>query len=222
MHLRALATDYDGTIATSGRLPPDVRGVLARWRETGRALVLVTGRELGDLARVCPELDLFDRVIVENGAVLHRPRTGETVLLCDPVPDALILAMRRRALVPFGVGRAILAMGRAHADAVEATARELGLPVSLSFNKSSVMVLPAGVDKASGLRSALGELGVDLADTVAFGDAENDLPFMRACGLSVAVANALPELKSAADRVAAAAEGAGVREVVEALLDGES
>jgi hydroxymethylpyrimidine pyrophosphatase-like HAD family hydrolase len=218
MRFRALATDYDGTIATRGRLPPDVRAALVRWREAGRALVLVTGRELGDLGRACPELELFDRVVGENGAVLNRPPTGETVLLSEPVADALVVGLRHRGVVPFGVARAILAAARASAAGIEATARELGVPMSLSFNKSSVMVLPPGVDKASGLYAALAELGARAGETVGFGDAENDLPFLRVCGMSVAVANAVPELREQADRVTSSAEGAGVREVIDELL----
>jgi hydroxymethylpyrimidine pyrophosphatase-like HAD family hydrolase len=218
MRYRALATDYDGTIATNGRLPAATRAALLRWRESGRALLLVTGRELNDLKRVCPELDLFDRVVVENGAVLHRPLTGETVLLCEPVADELLLALRRRAGIPFGSGRAILATSRTHADAVLRLAAELGVGVSLSYNKSSVMILPAGIDKATGMKAALAEVGVSPDATVGVGDAENDLAFMAACGLAVAVANALPDVRSSAGRTTQAAEGDGVVELVEGLL----
>ena len=218
MRYRALATDYDGTIATGGRLPAATRAALLRWQESGRALLLVTGRELGDLERVCPELDLFDRVVVENGAVLHRPRSGETVLLCEPVADELLLALRRRAGIPFGSGRAVLATARVHADAVASLAAGLGVAVSLAYNKSSVMILPAGVDKATGMRAALAELGIDAEATVGVGDAENDLAFMAACGLGVAVANALPEVRASAGRTTHGAEGEGVVELVEGLL----
>lgn len=217
MFYRALATDYDGTIATAGRLPAPTRAALLRWREAGRVLLLVTGRELNDLTRVCPELDLFDLVVVENGAVLHRPLTGETELLCAPVADELLLGLRR-AGIPFGVGRAILATSRAHADAVSLLAKELGVRITLSYNKSSVMVLPYGVDKAFGMKAALRELGLTPEATVGVGDAENDLAFMAACGLAVAVANALPDVRSSAGRTTAAAEGEGVVELVDGLL----
>src|SRR5262245_60552365 len=66
-----LACDYDGTTATDGRIEPATAQALRRLRDSGRKLVLVTGRVLEDLERVCPELDLFDRVVAENGAVLY-------------------------------------------------------------------------------------------------------------------------------------------------------
>jgi hydroxymethylpyrimidine pyrophosphatase-like HAD family hydrolase len=54
--------------------------------------------------------------------------------------------------------------------------------------------------------------------TVGIGDAENDEPFLRRCGLSVAVANAIPALKDRVDLVTTAAYGAGVAELVDGLL----
>lgn len=63
------------------------------------------------------------------------------------------------------------------------------------LNKRSLMVLPRGVNKASGLRDALDELGIAPEDTVGVGDAENDEAFLALCGYSAAVANALPKLR---------------------------
>jgi hydroxymethylpyrimidine pyrophosphatase-like HAD family hydrolase len=92
------------------------------------------------------------------------------------------------------------------------------LPLKLIFNKDAVMVLPPGVDKGSGLRAALEELGCTTDDVVAVGDAENDLALFQAAKLKVAVANALPQLQANADWVTSAARGEGVRELVERLL----
>lgn len=73
MRYLALACDYDGTLATDGKVGEDVVAALERVRETGRRLVLVTGRELPDLAGAFPRLDLFERVVAENGGLLCRP-----------------------------------------------------------------------------------------------------------------------------------------------------
>jgi hypothetical protein len=88
------------------------------------------------------------------------------------------------------------------------------------FNKDSVMVLAEGVDKASGLIAALPMLGLAPAQVLGVGDAENDHSFLAVCGLSAAVANALPELKAEVDLVAEGDEGAGVAWLIERLLDG--
>ncbi len=58
------------------------------------------------------------------------------------------------------------------------------------------MVLPAGVNKASGLAAALARLQLSPLNVVGIGDAENDHAFLRACGCAVAVANALLMVKA--------------------------
>ena len=80
------------------------------------------------------------------------------------------------------------------------------------------MILPVGVDKASGAAAALADLGLSPRDAVGVGDAENDLPLFELCGLSAAVADALPELKERADLVTRGESGAGVRELIERLV----
>ena len=49
MRYHALACDYDGTIAHHGRVDDETIAALSRLRETGRRLILVTGRELKDV-----------------------------------------------------------------------------------------------------------------------------------------------------------------------------
>jgi hydroxymethylpyrimidine pyrophosphatase-like HAD family hydrolase len=213
----ALATDYDGTLATGGRVEPDTVVALTRLLSSGRTLLLVTGRELTDLKRVFVHLDLFDRVVAENGALIYRPQTGEEELLCAPASEELIA--RLRALkVPCSAGRAVVATTDIHEQTVRGAIRELRLDLDVTLNKGSLMVLPAGVDKRFGLMQALVELSLPPEKVVAIGDAENDHPFLMACGFAVAVANALPELKSHADLVTAGANGIGVTEVIDHLL----
>ncbi len=77
MRYLALATDYDGTLAHHGRVDEPTETALRRLKETGRRLIMVTGRELDELKEVCPQLDLFDRVVAENGALLYRPEAKE-------------------------------------------------------------------------------------------------------------------------------------------------
>ena len=218
MHFRTLATDYDGTLASSGQIAAATGLAMQRWRQTGRSIVLVTGRTLRDLERACPDLTVFDRVVAEDGALLHRPQTRETVLLCEPIPIALILALRERSIVPIGLGRVVLAGSRVDAEVILEVARELGLVVQASYNKATVMVLPQGIDKASGLRMALGELDVTTTSTVSIGDAENDLSLLRCCGRGIAVANALPEICAVAHHVTRSAAGAGVAETIDEIL----
>ncbi|MDB5815149.1 MAG: yidA [Rhodocyclales bacterium] len=213
----ALATDYDGTIAHDGIVDDDTLAALSRWRAAGKKLLLVTGREFNELRRVFPHCDMFDRIVAENGALLYDPATQHTRMLSPAPPDAFLTALQARG-VPFTLGRSIVATVEPHEHAVLAAIRDLGLEWHVIFNKGSVMALPANITKATGLLPALEELGIDAAQTVGVGDAENDHAFLRLCGLSAAVANALPSLKQNVDIVTQGARGQGVAELIEHLL----
>jgi len=97
--------------------------------------------------------------------------------------------------------------------------RALSLEWRLELNKGAVMLLPAGVDKRTGLAAALAGWGLSLRDAVAVGDAENDQAMLSASGRGVAVANATPALRAAASLVTHAAQGEGVEELVARLLE---
>ena len=122
---------------------------------------------------------------------------------------------------PLPVGRGIVATWEPNETIGLETIRDLGLELQILFNKGAVMVLPTGVNKASGLAAALSRLGLSPHNVVGIGDAENDHAFLRACGCSVAVANALPIVKADADIVTKAARGAGVVETIEQLLEND-
>lgn len=221
-HFKALATDYDGTVAHDGVMDDETVAALEKLKHSGRKLVMVTGRELPDLLRVCPRLDLFDRVVAENGALLYTPATREQRPLGPPPPAAFVACLEAQGMTPLSVGRVIVATWEPNETAVLKAIRDLGLDLQIIFNKGAVMVLPNGINKASGLGAALEDLGFSAHNIVATGDAENDLAFMRICGCAVAVGNALPAVKEAADLVTEASRGAGVAEAIDVWLDDEA
>jgi len=96
--------------------------------------------------------------------------------------------------------------------------KRMGLDYQVIFNKGAVMVLPSGINKATGLKAALEELRLSPHNTVAIGDAENDHAFLSASECGVAVANALPALREKADVVTRGDHGAGVEELIDQLL----
>ncbi len=214
----ALACDYDGTLAHDGSVGRDERAALRRLRESGRRAILLTGRILEDWLRVFDEPRLFDLVVAENGAVLHNPATRETRALAAAPPEDFTTALERRGVSPVGRGRVIVATWRPHESAVLSAIRDAGLELQVIFNRGAVMVLPSGVNKATGLSAALTQLGLSPHNVVGIGDAENDHAFLTACECSVAVANALPTLKARVDWVTAADHGGGVIELADRLL----
>ena len=62
-----------------------------------------------------------------------------------------------------------------------------------------IEIVPKGISKASALKSLAGKLGISIAETMAIGDAYNDLPMLQAAGKSIAMGNAFPEVKEVTD-----------------------
>ena len=92
---------------------------------------------------------------------------------------------------------------------------ELVATTSVS-NNIEINSVNAGKDKA--LLALAAHLGIPREDTVAFGDGTNDLAMLRAAGLGVAMANADPKVKAAADEITGSNNDAGVARVIWRLL----
>lgn len=217
MQYLALATDYDGTLALHGRVSVATLEALGRARQSGRKLIMVTGRELPDLRSVFPQLELFDLIVAENGALLYWPAENRTEVLAEPPPESLCEALKERNL-PVSCGKVVIGTWRPHETTVLEVISSLGLEHHIIFNKDAVMVLPSGINKATGLARALEEMKISADAVVGIGDAENDHAFLDSCAVAAAVDNALPSLKDHCDLVMTKDHGDGVIELIDRLL----
>lgn len=241
--VRALFTDIDGTLTTEHRLRAETYAALWRWHESGKKLVLVTGRAAGwaeAFARQWP----VDAVIAENGNVLFRPgRRGLEMKLSLP-PDELARERRRmfaavRAIqerVPGAklsgdsryteVGLAIdyneeVHLGAEAAEAIEDYLRRRGFQAV----RSSVHVnfWPGKADKLTACRALARAMGLKREELVYVGDSVNDEPMFGGFPLSVGVANVrdvLDRITQPPAYVTRGREGQGFEEVVDVLLGG--
>jgi len=219
-HVRyhALAADYDGTLAHHGLIDDLTWASLRQLRESGRKLLVVTGRQLDELLGLVQHPEMFDRIIAENGAVLYSPATKHVKLLAPPPPRAFADELARRGVDRVAVGRVIVATWEPHQDTVLRAIHDMALELQVIFNKGAVMVLPTGVNKATGLDAAVKDLGLSRHNIVAIGDAENDHALLTRAELGVAVANALPVLKDHADLVTPGDHGIGVSQVIDRVI----
>jgi phosphoglycolate phosphatase (TIGR01487 family) len=216
----ALATDYDGTLAHDGIVREATFDALKRFKARGGTAILATGRVLPELQQLFAGLPEFNLVVAENGGVLYWPASGEIRALAPPPPQDFVEELQRRGVGPVSVGHCIVATWTPHEIAVLETIKDMQLGLSIIFNKNAVMILPTGVDKASGVKAAFTALGLKPSETIGVGDAENDVPFLKLCGLGVAVANALDVVKQSADLTTKGARGEGVAEVLDSLPSG--
>lgn len=218
MRYLALATDFDGVVASEGRPSGEALAAIKRLRSSGRKAILVTGRRLPCLLASCPDLTMFDYVVAENGAVVHHPRTDETVLLAEPLSEEFVRRLDELQVRPLEVGSVIVATWIPHQAAVLQAIQELGVEYHIIFNRSAVMILPAGVNKATGIEYVLRKMGLSRHEVVGVGDSENDHSFMKRCECSATVANAVPSILRAAAIVAKGANGAGLAELIDELV----
>src|SRR3954463_13745647 len=219
MRYLTLVADYDGTLADNDRISEETAQALGRLRASGRRVIMVTGRRLNDLLAVCTCPKLFDLIVAENGAVVYEPSTRTEIVLANPPAKALVKALRARSVAPLEIGEVIVATLEPQRAAVQDVVWELGLEAQVIGNRGAVMILPAGVNKASGMEYALRKLGLSRHEAVGIGDAENDHSFLEACECAVGVKNATPSLKENVVFVTSNANGAGVRELIDALIE---
>lgn len=221
MRYNVLACDYDETLARAGQVDEETIEALERLSRAGIKLLLVTGRELDDLLSVFPHPALFDLIVAENGALLYDPRQRTCDPLAAPPPPELADRLRAANVTPLGIGQVLIATRMPHDVQVLEAIRDLGLELQVIYNKGAVMVLPAGVNKATGLTAALDRLALSRHSVVAVGDGENDHAFLTAAECGATVANALPALREACDLPLDGEAGRGVAELAGKLLAGD-
>lgn len=218
MRYLALVTDYDGVIASNGRASDAAVSAIKRLRMSGRRTILVTGRRLGNLQESFPHLSLFDYVVAENGALVYEPRSREETLLAKPPPAEFIERLKELGVEPLDVGRVIVATWLPHHTAALQAIQETGLELQVVFNRTAVMVLPAGINKATGMDYVLRKLGLSPHEVVGVGDSENDHSFLERSECAATVANAVPSIHKLAAIVAKNENGAGLAELIDELI----
>lgn len=221
MRFVALAAGFDGTLARGGRVDERSIAALETLAASGRKLILVTARVLRELLEIFPEARIFDRIVAENGAVMHQPATRESEILAPAPSELLLQELERNEIEPLAVGSSIIATSASQAAAVREAIGKLRLDCRLVRNGDTLMILPAEVDKASGVREALRRLGVSPHNLVAIGDGQNDLSLFQLAEYAVAVRNADSYAKRIAQRTTSGEHCDGFLELARDLIDSD-
>lgn len=185
------------------------------------------------LDQVVRVVELFDangtQYFLEANSGLYgspgiKPRLRELVF--GGVTDEVILAELEIGLGPF-TDRVIIGADPARDDinkisfldcplSIEEIRSELGdaftvIPGSVPmFGPNSGELSLPGVHKATAIQALLDHLGVDVADTLGYGDGHNDLEMLQHVGVGIAMGNAVPELVAVADEVTASVDADGL------------
>ena len=209
---RVVALDLDGTLTSAGRISKEALQAIEQVRRDGLLVVLATGRIGVELTASFPQIaHRVDALVLENGAVARIG--GKNYPLSAPVDQALAAALDERG-VASRRGEVILATHGEYAPTVLEVIGELGLDCQIVRNRTELMVVPAGVTKGTGLAAVLARLHLSPHNTIAVGDAENDLSLFGSAEIGAAVADAVPSLREHADLVLDQPDGAGVAEML--------
>jgi hydroxymethylpyrimidine pyrophosphatase-like HAD family hydrolase len=186
------------------------------------AFTICTGRAVPYVEAIVQVLGLVDEetpCVCEGGGVFYIPREDRYEAIAGQVDGDAI-----RALLPVGSYREELGKvvcytaypepGYTVDDlyALVTAGRVAGVEVNRSI--ASVDVTPEGVDKMYGVRALLDRVRADWTEVIAIGDSWNDLPMLRAAGLSACPANAVPEVKAVVDYVSPLAATRGVADIL--------
>ena len=263
--IRLVALDLDGTLVGPGlAISERVRAAIARAREKGAEITIVTGRMFAASKPFAQTLGITGPLVCYQGAAIFAAGSGAELretpvrqevtrdgarvggsarrarsVLCrrqalhaasEPFFQALHRSSESRARAGSVADRGVL---RAAVDQDRARRRSGTLPkstwprcsrcsaiarTSRAVTSDFVEVLSPDVNKGEALAFVAQRYGVTLAETMAIGDAWNDVPLIAAAGVGVAMGSGPPELLAKADAVVGDVAHDGVAEAIERFV----
>jgi hydroxymethylpyrimidine pyrophosphatase-like HAD family hydrolase len=212
--IRLVLSDYDRTFTDGSlRVAPGLAEAIARLRDQGVVFSIVSGRKYSFMIDLFRSMDgLVDSFIAENGCVGYA--NGCRTVICEAAGrDGLLQALGREA-IPYDAGDVVISVHSKYSPAVDQIMDHFPA-FHVIRNVDSLMLLPHGASKATGIRWLMDVYCVRPAELACIGDAENDLDMRALCSTMGAVANALPAVKRESDYICRNEFGAGLREFLE-------
>jgi Cof subfamily protein (haloacid dehalogenase superfamily) len=199
---------YDGAVA--------LNGADCRWRD-GRVVEkhLISYRDFRTVYEAGLEMDFAVGLELDEGIFVNRitpPVLELAEAIAHPVPTVCdIDALFREK----GCGQMCVYFT---SDIEAEVMRRVPGLVASRWYPCFADVDPVGVTKASGIGAFAREMGISMAETVAFGDGGNDTPMLVAAGLGVAMGNAADSVKSQADYVTSSVDDDGIARALDYIL----
>jgi len=226
-YLKVVACDLDGTLAEHGQPAAETWEALREARSDGPSpvIILVTSRTLDDFAVAVPRADILgkaalcDAVVAENGAVVYFS-SSDTVTLPFGHLTPLVIQRLEGLGAPLEHGEVIATAQPPHDQTVLESLRDVDDGTTMEYNQDTLIILPPGATKGTGLHYVLRELGYSPRNVMVCGDAENDASLFEVSELAVAMSNAPPGIQALADVVLPQADGAAVQALVADFVSG--
>ena len=160
--------------------PALARDIIAFCKERGWYIQCYSGGVLR-YVEACDESRFYEKAQQVTGKAV-----GWDGLFAHAAGNCKLLLVTKELSVTLARAEAVLAAFGAHVDVTRSA-------------DCLIEIVPKGVSKASALMSLAAKLGIAIEETMAIGDAYNDLPMLKAAGKSIAMGNAFPEVKEVTD-----------------------
>ncbi len=219
--IKALAIDVDGTITDKTR-----RGCISaietiyQVEEMGIPVIIATGNILCFTKALSTFLSTSGGIVAENGGVIESS-SGKKVLgnikTCQNAYDHLKSELNVEKVQNSDLRISEIAITR-KVPVTDVKEILKNFDVEVYDSKFAIHLTDPSINKGSSLTRVASEMNVKPSEVLAIGDSENDIEFLSAVGVKVAVSNADEKLKSIADYVTRKPYGDGVKEAVERYI----
>ena len=225
-----IVLDIDGTLLDRQGIIPEMIYLVRELEKKGMVVSLASGRTLPNITPIHQSLGISGFIVGENGGMVWDSGKGHPIkALADgsrPKEAAQWLGTQIEGLNPEGIESNrwretewCLTEVQDWEEVRDAIASSEWSDISVVPTGFAVHLTIPGHDKASGLRVAFEQRGIDPSRVIACGDAPNDIPMFDLVGFSVSVSRNYPEVVQAADLVTDAHGKEGSLELLKALCE---
>jgi len=220
--LKAVITDVDGTITDSQRrISTSAITCIRRIVDGGVPVVIASGNTVCFMDCFCRMIGTDGTIIAENGGVYRMGYSGHLQINGDQSKCRKAFETLKNHYTEKNVSLDLYSPDYRFADVAFARTVDVDEvravlrhhPVEVIDTGFAIHIqsrnTDKGIDKATALKRLADEMGLKPADFLAVGDSMNDIGMLTIAGTGVAVANAHPDTKSAAEWVASKNYGDG-------------
>lgn len=247
MKYKALFLDVDGTVVSHGidDLPtPKVAQAIAKCKDANVAVCLATSRTLRVTRSIIKHLDLTGYCVLSSGTQIYDPQQnkiiseklfptdtletiltvaqeyGEELMIFDGEKETFYDGTRppKKVVGIYFPQLDPVILGKIHKKLENLSGISLHRMQAWSPKYETLDIVSKDASKLHGIVDVAKLLGIQTHEMIGVGDGYNDFPLLMACGLKIAMGNAVPELKAIADFIAPSVEEDGVATVIEKFI----
>ena len=243
MKYKALMLDLDGTTVLSHSLTPSIKVTEAISKVRDQIHVcLATGRFLSQIEPIIDHLHLSGPCVIANGIQIYDPQRKKITreIKLDPKHHQEIYEIVRsygevkvfngEMDIPYAQGKKgkifsfyLPVMDKGNVDRLMKQLKHLSdvtvhQMTTADAKMIGIEICHVSATKQHGILEVAELLKIKTHEIIGVGDGYNDFPLLMACGLKIAMGNAVPELKAIADFIAPPVEEDGVATVIEKFI----